>query len=454
LLMIDGLELRRSKARIVAYIDRIVAADVSALAIGIGAELPFARVPHLLVAACESAGLTLVSVPSTTPFAQVAEAVYSRLAQERFGEAPMLVEAQRALTRAAASPASSAAVVATLARLTDLTVMLCDIEGHLVASAPEIVEVPVEIARKMAQMVPQALRGAAVVPAGEAYLRVQPIGAVSLLGFVAYGPQRGSVSDFQAAAGSLAASLLSIDLERQHEVRALQRRPREEAARRLARGVAPAVAQQLLTACGLQLDRVKVAVIEPTLIPLADAVNRVADLLPEALVTADRSVVLVVAPADLDDLTARLATGLPEWSMGLGGSVRPQQCPVSLIQARQGLQLARQRGGGLVDVMTLASARMLLSGVSPDMLRSYADATLRPLESPEDGDMLLGTLRAWLAACGVAETAAAAVGVHRHTLRHRLHRIESLTGRRLDDAHDRGELWLAFEVRDLAAVAE
>jgi hypothetical protein len=118
------------------------------------------------------------------------------------------------------------------------------------------------------------------------------------------------------------------------------------------------------------LDRVKVALIEPTLTPLVDASNRVADLLPGALVAADRSAVLVVAPVDLDNLTARLATGFPDWLVGLGGPVRPQQCPVSLNQARRDLQLARQRGGGLVDVMTLASARMLLSGVSPDMLRS------------------------------------------------------------------------------------
>jgi PucR family transcriptional regulator, purine catabolism regulatory protein len=43
--------------------------------------------------------------------------------------------------------------------------------------------------------------------------------------------------------------------------------------------------------------------------------------------------------------------------------------------------------------------------------------------------------------------------VHRHTLRHRLQRVEQLTGRHLDNAHDRGELWLAFEARDLAATS-
>lgn len=45
LLMMDGLELRRSKKHIDAYVGRIAAAGVAALAIGIGDELPFARVP-------------------------------------------------------------------------------------------------------------------------------------------------------------------------------------------------------------------------------------------------------------------------------------------------------------------------------------------------------------------------------------------------------------------------
>jgi purine catabolism regulator len=66
----------------------------------------------------------------------------------------------------------------------------------------------------------------------------------------------------------------------------------------------------------------------------------------------------------------------------------------------------------------------------------------------------LRTLKAWLDACGVADSASAALGIHRHTLRHRLERIETLTGRRLSNAHDRYGLWLAFEAREVAAAME
>jgi purine catabolism regulator len=454
LLMMDGLELRRSKRHIDAYVERIVKAGVAALAIGIGEELPFARVPRLLASACEIAGLPLVKVPSTTPFAQLSEAVYSRLTQERFGEAPMLAETQRALTRAAARPASSPSVVATLARLTGLLVMLCDTEAGLLTASAGVAATPPVVAAAIHEMVPRGLRGTSIVSSGDGYMRIQPVGTDAIRGFLVYGTEHGSISEYQGSAAAFAVWLLCIDLERQHAVRTLQRRPREEAAERLARGATPAAAQQLLRSLGMHADRVKVALAQPPPSDdVADAVSRLSELMPEALVGRDRSAVLIIAPADLPELAPRLAAGASGWPVGLGGPVQPHQCPVSLRQAQRGVQLAQQRGGGVLDVMTLASARILLNGVSVDMLRSYADATLRPVESADGGELLLRTLRAWLTACGVADSAAAAAGVHRHTLRHRLQRVEQLTGRRLDNAHDRGELWLAFEARDLAAIS-
>ena len=52
-------------------------------------------------------------------------------------------------------------------------------------------------------------------------------------------------------------------------------------------------------------------------------------------------------------------------------------------------------------------------------------------------------------ASGRWNDAAESLGVHRHTLRHRIRRIERLTGRDLDSARDRVELWLALKAREL-----
>lgn len=58
------------------------------------------------------------------------------------------------------------------------------------------------------------------------------------------------------------------------------------------------------------------------------------------------------------------------------------------------------------------------------------------------------TLRSFLAHNGQAGPAAAALGVHRNTLRHRLDRVEQLTNRSLSQADDRAELWIALRLLD------
>jgi len=60
---------------------------------------------------------------------------------------------------------------------------------------------------------------------------------------------------------------------------------------------------------------------------------------------------------------------------------------------------------------------------------------------------LVESLFAWLSRHGQWDTAAADLGVHRHTLRYRMRRVEELLGRSLDDPDLRAELWVALRVR-------
>jgi purine catabolism regulator len=109
-----------------------------------------------------------------------------------------------------------------------------------------------------------------------------------------------------------------------------------------------------------------------------------------------------------------------------------------------------RQGGGLVEAMGLGSAHVLLQLVAPDGLTTFADAVLGPVETATNGGALLGSLRSFLASGAQVEQSSIAANVHRHTMRRHLRRIEELTGRNLDDARDRTELWLAFEARDIA----
>jgi purine catabolism regulator len=56
----------------------------------------------------------------------------------------------------------------------------------------------------------------------------------------------------------------------------------------------------------------------------------------------------------------------------------------------------------------------------------------------------MDTLQAWLGQHGQVDAAAHRLGVHRHTVRHRLRRAEAVLGRSLDDPGVRADLWFAL----------
>lgn len=184
-----------------------------------------------------------------------------------------------------------------------------------------------------------------------------------------------------------------------------------------------------------------------------DAEGLAADLaatLPDALVRRIGGVVHIAVPAsvDLREALRRIATGRPT---GIGIGVRPGALAVSLRQATSALAASRLRHE-LVVATDLASSRLILSHVPGTVLQSYADAVLGPLDAADQPGPLLATLSTFLESNGAWEVAANAMHVHRHTMRNRIAGIEQITGKRLDTAQDRFELWLALRVRDLARV--
>jgi purine catabolism regulator len=82
-------------------------------------------------------------------------------------------------------------------------------------------------------------------------------------------------------------------------------------------------------------------------------------------------------------------------------------------------------------------------------LATVGDATIAPLEKYDaaNGTDLVASLRAFLEANGHWESAASTLGVHRHTLRSRVSRIEATVSCSLDDARVRAELLLALIAR-------
>jgi purine catabolism regulator len=131
-----------------------------------------------------------------------------------------------------------------------------------------------------------------------------------------------------------------------------------------------------------------------------------------------------------------LGTAAPVPWAGLADGIR---------QARQAAEHGRAGGHAVTSFADLAG-RGLGSLLDPAATALFAEALLAPLVAADragHGD-LVDSLRAWLAAHGQWEPAAARLGVHRHTLRKRMRRAEELLGRDLASPGVRAELWLAL----------
>jgi DNA-binding PucR family transcriptional regulator len=85
---------------------------------------------------------------------------------------------------------------------------------------------------------------------------------------------------------------------------------------------------------------------------------------------------------------------------------------------------------------------------APEAMGKIRSSVLGPLDAlpAEERTVLLNTFRAWVGAGGSTNETAGKIFCHPNTVRHRLRRIEELTGRSLSRPRDLAELCLAFEV--------
>ncbi|MGW6951999.1 helix-turn-helix domain-containing protein [Streptomyces xanthophaeus] len=156
---------------------------------------------------------------------------------------------------------------------------------------------------------------------------------------------------------------------------------------------------------------------------------------PQALAAALGTVLLDPRGERVRLLTDREPAPQPGWRLGVSAPAGPGELPVAAAQARRALRraeaartpLVRHTDGGLGSLLDPAEAR------------AHAEALLAPL-----GPVLRETLRAWLAHHGSWDRTAAALAVHRNTVRQRISRAATLLGTDLDDPDTRMELWFAL----------
>lgn len=448
LLLTTGMRLDAADAEATAaYVDRLVAADVSALGLGVG--LTHAAVPEALVAAAADRGLCLLEVPERTPFIAVSKAVLGLLAAEEYEGMTRAFEAQRDLTRAAL--AGPAAVVARLARAVAGWVVQVDPDGVVQHATPASAgeRVP-ELLPEIVALRRRGLRSAAAVAGADEHVGLRPLGARGTVrGVLVVGTPRALDRTGQSVV-SVGVSLLSLDLERDEPTDTARAAVRHAVLDLLLAG-APAADLPLdvlgwrwLGAAPLRWVAVTAGPAEVAAAAAAlSAGPGGADRVVVELADDELAVLVRDEPGPLAATTGCLA-GLPA-----GGSApcRLEGLPAARAQAAQAVAGRGHRGDGLWWFDQLPE-QGLLAVVDLPAARGQAASLLGPLEGPR-GD-LVASLDAWLRHHGSWDAAAADLGVHRHTLRYRMHRVEELLDRSLDDADLRAQLWVALRVRESA----
>lgn len=151
-----------------------------------------------------------------------------------------------------------------------------------------------------------------------------------------------------------------------------------------------------------------------------------------------------VAKTALAALPVPAAGGEPPAVAGIGGPVGTlAEARESFLQARIAARVAAYGPEGLLEWPQLGVYRLLGVASDPQLREALAQPGVdRLLE--EGGPDLVRTALTFLDEAGSAQRTAAALGIHRQTLYHRLERIEKLSGLDLDSGRDRLGLHLAL----------
>ncbi|MEP6972624.1 MAG: PucR family transcriptional regulator ligand-binding domain-containing protein [Actinomycetota bacterium] len=459
LLLTTGMGVGATPAKQRAYVKRLAEAGLAGLGFGLG--FSHDKVPRALVTAAERVAFPVFEVPYPVPFIAITEAVFTRILAEQYDTLQRAVDAEHILTRAVMEGAGIEGIAASLADIAKGWALLLDLHGIALAATSRAATARADrVWDEIQSARPEGTSfSMSLVDKGH-HVWVQPVGAQGRVeAFLAVGkPEQPSQLDRIVAGHAL--SLFAIELAKSRAVADAQRRLQGDFFDELAAGALSAAdTARGLARFGFPRDaRVVAVVLEGG---DADALVRVAEDQGSRagggfLVLREGDGVSLLLPADpppeLEQLVKSLGGRVDaELRGGSGSAVDSADVGRSLREARYALQVCRLEGWTAAGFEDLGTYRLLLSMADPGALRAFADSLLGPLDAYDRDQRgeLLPSLQGFLQHNSRWETAAAALFIHRHTLRYRMRKVEELTGRDLSSSFDRMEFWLALRARDL-----
>lgn len=462
LVMTTGLRLAEESAGQREYVRRLHAKNTTALAVDTGTV--HAAVPEGLRLEGDALGFPILAVAREVPFIAIGRAVADALTADDIAAARRVVEQQQRLAGAALA-GGVPAVAEALAQALGADVLVLDARDTVLASAGRNRsddDVEALIARVRTRR--RSARNSAHVDDSGQVVR-QSLGVAGVVRGEVLVATPDALHAAQRLLISHAVSLISVELEKPAEVLTVERRLRAGVLRALLGGVLADDLSQLRY-FGFQPDSAVVALVVVDVGPLLAAERTLDQILSDtgspylAMTAEDTLVVLVPAatPDDVPDLVyAALRRGLQR-SISAGVGV-PAPLADAVRSQRQALAAARAgqvEGRRLLRFEQLGTYDLLLGGQSREALQAVVSSALAPLErydAARSGD-LVRSLEAFLAHNGHWEATAAAIGVHRHTIRNRMAKVTELLGKDVESAHVRAELWLAVKARELLRLGE
>ncbi|MFG2802986.1 PucR family transcriptional regulator [Streptomyces pseudovenezuelae] len=499
LLLITALKLDAEDPEAMRrYVKRLAGAGVVGLGFAVGVN--YDEIPGALVEAARDEGLPLLEVPRRTPFLAISKAVSAAIAADQYRSVTAGFAAQRELTRQALTDGPEG-LLAALASQVDGWAALYDASGAVVAVAPEwagrrAARITADVERLRERPAPaSSVVGGAGPPDNDDRVELHSLGtgrrprAALAVGTAA------ALGTAERYAVHSAIALLTLTTERSRSLQAAEQRigtavlrmllaGEPEHARTVAGDLYGALLDapfRLIVAETVVVSSVRIVPDTPARVPSAAALAAAADAMGDPLGAlteivesaaarsgesvlvvpeGERLVVLVSDGGAAATACGEYAVALEaartseqavagdegELVVGVSAPAGPIAAAAAYKQAEQALSVARRRGRVYVEHEQLASGSVLPL-LADEAVRAFADGLLRPLHEHDAtgrGD-LVASLRAWLSRHGQWDAAAADLGVHRHTLRYRMRRVEEILGRSLDDPDVRMELWLALK---------
>ena len=430
------------------FVAPLEASDVAAL--GYGLPQPDAVMPPDLIEACRAAGLPLFAVPYDVPFIAVSRAFVDRVYGQREEALRARVLRNDRLVHAAGHGAGLDGILDVLD--TSLRPWMLGRGRHVIAGAATAGDVACVCADRAALALPEP-----VAANGWVAFPIVAVGRTEAHLVVSAGTS--GLGDDDRAAIDQTLPFLKLELARMQVLRENERRLAAELIDLILAGQsqARATAARLAT-FGLDASAPLAAVVcecEDGDVGL-DRLERAladAEVVSVAAVKTRELVAVVGWPGDEDglaELAARLHERMEE-PIGVGGIAADSAgLRTAVVEARHACRFARlRRDAGWATHDQVGSHSLLLALQDEEVLAAFRRALLRPLEEHDARrrSRLVDTLDRFLSSgCRWQETATA-LHVHVNTLRHRLDRVEQLTGRDLGSMEDRVDLYIALRSR-------